>query len=225
MKKAILFDLDGTILDFEKSEEMALKKTFLSHGIPLTEEQVLLYRHINRKWWGMLAEGRASKEYVVVARFEEFLRELEVSLDPKIVAKEYLEFLSEEAYFLPGAEEFLEKMKRKNIRMASITNGVYFVQKKRSRKLKLERFFEFVLTSEEAGFEKPDPRIFQVALERMRLKKEDALYVGDDLKSDLEGAKNAGIDFIFFSPRGDVSTKFPVAKSFEELERIMEELL
>lgn len=221
MKKAVLFDLDGTILDFEKSEETALKKTFLRHGIPLTEEQVLLYKSVNRKWWKMLAEKKVSKEEVVVARFEEFLGEIGSFLDPEKMAKEYLEFLSEEAYFLPGAEGFLKELKRNGFRMAAVTNGVRFVQERRSKKLGLERFFEFVLTSEEVGVEKPDPRIFWIALERMGLKKEDALYVGDDPASDLEGARNAGIDFVLFSPSGDVSREFPVVRNFEELREIL----
>jgi putative hydrolase of the HAD superfamily len=109
--------------------------------------------------------------------------------------------------------------------MAAVTNGVKFVQEKRSRKLRLDRFFDFVLTSEEAGVEKPDPHIFWMALERMKLKKEEVLYVGDDLSSDLKGARNTGIDFVLFSPDGDSSGDFPVARNFEELEKIVEELL
>ncbi|KAF2960177.1 MULTISPECIES: YjjG family noncanonical pyrimidine nucleotidase [unclassified Thermotoga] len=225
MKKGVLFDLDGTILDFEKSEDQALKRTFLKYGIPLTEEQVFLYREINRKWWRLLAEGKVSKDVVVIARFEEFLKTLDLPLDLGEVAKDYLEFLSEEAYFLLGAEEFLEKLKKKDLRMAVVTNGVKFVQEKRSRKLRLDRFFDFVLTSEEAGVEKPDPRIFWMALERMKLKKEEVLYVGDDLNSDLEGARSTGIDFVLFSPEGDSSGDFPVARNFEELGKIVEEFL
>ncbi|PLV56205.1 YjjG family noncanonical pyrimidine nucleotidase [Thermotoga sp. SG1] len=221
MRKAVLFDLDGTILDFEKSEEMALKETFLRHRIPLTEEQVLLYKQINRKWWKMLAEKKVSKEEVVVARFEEFLGKIRSSLDPEIVAREYLEFLSEEAHFLPGAEDFLKELKRNGVRMAAVTNGVRSVQERRSKKLGLERFFEFVLTSEEAGAEKPDPRIFWIALERMGLKREDVLYVGDDPASDLEGARNAGIDFVLFSPSESVPTEFPIARNFKELKKIL----
>lgn len=181
----------------------------------------MLYKSINRKWWKMLAEKKVSKEEVVVARFEEFLGEIGSLLDPEEVAKEYLEFLSEEAYFLPGAEDFLKELKRNGFRMAAVTNGVRFVQERRSKKLGLERFFEFVLTSEEVGVEKPDPRIFWIALERMGLKKEDALYVGDDPASDLEGARNAGIDFVLFSPSGDVSREFPVVRNFEELREIL----
>lgn len=55
----------------------------------------------------------------------------------------------------------------------------------------------------------------------MGLKKEDALYVGDDPASDLEGARNAGIDFVLFSPSGDVSREFPVVRNFEELREIL----
>ncbi|PLV59896.1 YjjG family noncanonical pyrimidine nucleotidase [Thermotoga sp. KOL6] len=225
MKKAILFDLDGTILDFKKSEEIALKKVFLKRKVLLDEEKVFLYTRINRKFWNMLAEGKMSKEKVVVARFKEFLKELNVPFDPREIAIDYLEALSEEAYFLPGAEEFLEEMKEKGYRMAAVTNGIRFVQENRSRKLNLDRFFEFVLTSEEAGFEKPDPRIFWLALERMNLKKCEIVYVGDDLKSDLEGARNAGIDFILFSPEINIIVEnCHVARNFEELKDIIETL-
>ncbi|HNS35538.1 MAG TPA: YjjG family noncanonical pyrimidine nucleotidase [Mesotoga sp.] len=212
------FDLDHTILDFERSEIEALLELFDSRGITLSEEQLSLYRETNSKWWSYLALGEKTKDEVVLGRFVDYCSSIGVSFSPEELNDEYLTRLSKKAYFLPGAREFLTTMRRRGKRMAVITNGVYRVQHNRFLSAGLPEFFEFSLSSEEAGAAKPNPEIFFVAMRRARVQKDEVVYIGDSLESDYRGAENAGIDFIWFGPharrnRGPIN----IAKSYDEL--------
>ncbi len=218
----VYFDLDNTLLDFSKSEKEALISVFERYGVNLTDELVQEYVKINKKWWQYFARGLYSKDHIVVARFEEFLNLLERSdIDPAEVAKGYLERLSNLAYFLPGAKEFLEKLKSKGQRMAILTNGVQTVQEKRCKLLQLERYVEFVLTSEAVGKPKPDPTIFFVASKLSRTNLEKSVYVGDDPIIDFEASRNAGVDFILFDPTGACSFSGKMAKNYDELLKLL----
>lgn len=223
MRHMYFFDLDHTILDFQRSEREALKEVFNSRKITLNHTDYEKYGQINAKWWGFLEEGALTKERVVLGRFEEFCEFLDVNLDPKKLNEEYLTALASSAHFLPGAVPFLEKLKEKSKRMAIITNGVYRVQRSRFIIAGLERFFEFSLSSEEVGVAKPNPEIFYLALKRAKLKKHEVLYIGDNLRSDYLGAKSAGIDFIWFHPQagpGEGPTEF--ARDYVRLWEILE---
>lgn len=214
----VYFDLDNTLLDFSRSEKEALTSIFEEKGFDLTDELINQYVLINKKWWQYYAKGLYPKDYIVVARFEEFLNLLgRTDLNTVEIAENYLEKLSNLAYFLPGAEEFLEKLKSKGQRMAILTNGVQAVQEKRCKLLKLERFVEFVLTSEAVGKPKPDPTIFHVASKMSGVSLEKSVYVGDDPVIDFEASKNADVDFILFDPTGACSFSGKTVKNYDEL--------
>ncbi|HBT38849.1 MAG: HAD superfamily (Subfamily IA) hydrolase, TIGR02254 [Thermotoga sp. 50_1627] len=193
----VYFDLDGTLLDFAKAEREAISTVLAEFGIPLSDDQIRMYVEINKKWWRFLSEGKASKDRIVIARFEEFLSWLRhTEISPAEVSERYLERLSNCGYFLPGAEEFLKKMKALNVRMAALTNGVHSVQERRAKLLKLERFFEFMITSELCGKPKPDPAMFLLAASKSGVPLTQSVYVGDDPVTDYLAAKNAEADFI-----------------------------
>lgn len=215
----VYFDLDGTLLDFARSEREALTAIFSENGVFLTERDVQSYVEINKKWWRAFSEGRFSKERIVVARFEEFISFLgRTDLNVEEISKRYLEKLSQTAHFLPGAENFLKKMKGSKCRMAVLTNGVRTVQENRSKLLKLERFFEFILTSEEAGKPKPDPAMFFAASSKSGIPLNESIYVGDDPTIDFLAAKNAGTDFVLLDlEKTHTSFEGKKVKSYEEL--------
>jgi putative hydrolase of the HAD superfamily len=111
-------------------------------------------------------------------------------------------------------------------RMALITNGIAQVQRPRYTASLLHRFFAVVVISEEAGYAKPDPRIFDPALRMLRLQCDDVLYIGDSISSDMAAAANAGIDFCWYNPGetphpGSLPTRW-VIRSLEELPALLE---
>ena len=219
----VYFDLDNTLLDFSRSERQALNNVFKTLGLELTESDIDTYISINKKWWKLFSDGKYSKDRIVVARFEEFLKFLGINnIEPSVVANMYLEHLSQLAFFLTGAEEMLQKLKDSNQRMAVLTNGVKRVQHSRSKILNLGRYMEFVLTSEEAGRPKPDPALFILASKISGVPLNRSVYVGDDPVTDKQGAQNAGVDFILFDPKNTYNlSDIRVVHNFTELFNIL----
>lgn len=220
--KIIYFDLDNTILDFNKSEEFALKKIFEFLKLNFKDEYLNIYKPINEKWWRLFSEGKFPKDVIVVKRFQEFFETININLDNyEEISKFYLKALSNAAFFIDGAEEFLKTIKEKGIRMAAITNGVESVQQNRAKIAKLNRFFEFILTSEKVGKPKPEPDIFYFAEKLSKVPLSKSVYVGDNIETDYEGAKRANLDFILFDPENKFNVNIKKAKNFSELYELL----
>ncbi|MDK2886509.1 MAG: 2-haloacid dehalogenase [Thermosipho sp. (in: thermotogales)] len=220
----IYFDLDNTILDFNKSEEHALKKVFEFLNLDYKESYLEIYKPINEKWWKLFSEGKFPKHIIVVERFREFFETINVKInDYEKISELYLNGLSSAAFFIEGAEDFLKNLKEIGVRMAAITNGVESVQQSRSKIARLDRFFEFILTSEKVGKPKPEPDIFFYAEKLSKVPLYKSVYVGDNLETDFEGAKRANLDFILFDPENKFDIDIKKASNYEELYRLLTE--
>lgn len=214
----IYFDLDNTILDFSKSEEFALKKIFEFLKLDFKENYLEIYKPINEKWWKLFSDGKFPKHVIVVKRFQEFFETININLDNyEEISKFYLKALSNAAFFIKGAEKFLKTLKGKGARMAAITNGVESVQQSRAKIAKLNRFFEFILTSEKVGKPKPEPDIFYFAENLSKVPLSKSVYVGDNIETDYEGAKRAKLDFILFDPENKFQLDIKKASNYNEL--------
>ena len=86
--------------------------------------------------------------------------------------------------------------------LALVTNGIAAVQNRRFAASPITPYFRSIVISEEVGIAKPDPRIFQPALEKLGVEAADVLYVGDSVTSDMAAARNAGMDFCWLNPKG-----------------------
>ncbi|WP_113929394.1 HAD family hydrolase [Bacillus sp. P14.5] len=110
---------------------------------------------------------------------------------------------------------------KNEVKVAIITNGSTQRQKAKIRNTRLNNCFDIVVISEEAGFSKPDKRIFESAIEKLNVKPGDALFVGDDIYKDIGGSQNAGIKGIWFNPhrsKNDTDIKpYAEIQSLEEL--------
>ena len=215
----VYFDLDHTLLDFEKSEKIALFNMLKHFSIEPKEEYIEIYKPINEKWWKLFSEKIYPKEVIIVERFREFFEKINLDsiYDFKEISKVYLENLSQLAFFFDGAEDLLKKLKNNGQRMAAITNGVEKVQQGRSKILNLHNYFEFVLTSEKVGKPKPDPLIFYEASKLSKVPIEKSIYIGDNPDSDYKGAKNAGMDFILYDPENKHNLNCVKVKNYNKL--------
>jgi HAD superfamily hydrolase (TIGR01509 family) len=155
------------------------------------------YHPINKRLWDGYSRGRISGQRVAVERFRLLLAEL--GLDPgraRALGRAYLACLSRRGDVLPGARRALRLLRRR-FRIAVVTNGYDRVQRARLRAAGLSERFDAVVTSERAGFAKPDPRIVHAALLALRVAGSQALYVGDDLHTDRGAATAAGVRFVW----------------------------
>lgn len=223
----ILFDADGTLLNFLKSEKEAICGAMARFGVILDDEQVRAYSRINDGMWKLLERGEIEKPTLFWRRFEIFCKEYGFDVDPMRLSEIYFDELSQKGYFLDGAEALCESLVGK-VRMAIVTNGDRRVQKSRYAICGLSRFMEGHFISDEIGYEKPDPRFF-LAVERALpdFDRSRTLIVGDSLTSDIRGGIAFGIDTCWYNPNRkeipqDMNVTY-VAHSFDEVYRIITE--
>ena len=200
---AVLFDLDYTLFDSEASEREALNMTLLDNGVSPTVEAITLYKTINKSLWKMLEREAIDLEYLRVNRFEQLLEALNESKDPQILADGYTTNLGKCGKFYPEARPLLERLQGV-VKLAIVTNGVSKTQRLRLEIHDYERYFNAVVVSGEFGIPKPNPAIFNEALDLLGLSKDDnVIMVGDSLSSDMHGAKISGLISCWLNPEND----------------------
>ena len=202
----IFFDLDRTLWDFDASALIAFGELFEKHnlgqkGIPGVETFQKAYNIHNEKLWALYREGNIQKEVLRGLRFKLTLNDFGID-DEQLaeeIGKEYIDISPLRVSLFPGAAEVLEYVAGR-YKTHLITNGFSEVQTVKLKSSGLGVHFRTVVTSEEAGHKKPDPRIFRYAFEKSGAVPEESLMIGDDPEVDIEGARNVGMDQVLFDP-------------------------
>lgn len=203
MYKFLFLDLDDTILDFDKAEEAAIAKAFTDFGIAPTRGNIARYKQINVAQWERFERGEITRDEVLTVRFDIFFAELGVSLDGQYADDVYREYLGIGHYFIDGAQELLEALKRRKLRLFIASNGVAKTQDSRLESAGICPYFEKIFISETTGYHKPEKAYFDYCFSRIEgFRKEEALMVGDSLTSDILGGIRAGIATCWFNPNG-----------------------
>lgn len=193
MIKFLLVDLDDTILDFRKAEQVGLLNTFRHYGIEPTEETISLYLRINADLWRRLERGEVNRKQVNEGRFTELFRQLGREVDGESCAAYYLHQLSLTYDYLPGAEEAVASLAKK-YRLFVASNGTSSVQIPRLAASGLDRYVEKAFISEALGQNKPSKAYFDLCFAQIPdFDPSQAIMVGDSLTSDIQGGINAGI--------------------------------
>lgn len=225
MIKVILWDIDGTLLNFLIAEKNALKKCFEVFGLgECSDEMVENYSTINIRYWQMLERGEMTKPEILVGRFREFLQS--EGLDASIAGEfknEYEGRLPDTICFYPGALEAVKRYKGKYIQCA-VTNGVKAVQDRKLASSGLGELLDYIFISEEVGYEKPVKEFFDKVFETIGdYKPEEVLIVGDSLTSDMKGGVTAGIKTCWFNPRHEANnSKLKLDYEIDDLLKIDE---
>ncbi len=227
MIKFLFLDLDDTILDFHKAERVAIGKTIRAFGAEPTEEVLGRYHEINKWHWEQLELGNMTREEILPGRFAMLFRELGMVVDAALCAKAYEQNLSQGHWFLPGAEEAVERLSKKyELYLAS--NGTAVVQQGRMTSANLYRFFREVFVSQDMGHNKPSKAYFDACFARIPgFERDKAIMVGDSLSSDIQGGINAGIRTVWINPEhkraGKVRPDYEI-EYLSQLEELLETL-
>lgn len=208
MKKyeVILFDVDGTLLDFDKAEERGIEALLVHFGVPVCEENKEKYHVLNQSYWKRLELGELTRDQVLSLRFEEYFGDFGIKVDGMEVDGLYRKELDNSAILIDGAIEILTYLKEK-YSLYVVSNGVASTQYRRLGAAGLDQYFDGIFISEEAGCQKPQAGFFEYCFEKMgRRDAENMLIVGDSLTSDIRGGNGSGIDTCWFNPRGLANT-------------------
>ena len=202
----LLFDLDNTLLDFNKAEEHAFFLTALSQGANFTESDYEAYHKINDKWWKLHEKGLYPRDEIVILRYAEFFKLKNIDLSPEKFNAEYMVNLGEGKFTVPGAEETLKALTSLGAKIYVITNGVVSIQNRRLDGNPIAPYITDMFVSEKIGIPKPDVRYFKAAEKAFGLTfDEKTLIVGDSLTSDVLGGNNVGVKTCWFNPRAIIN--------------------
>ena len=204
--EVIIFDADETLFDFKKSERKAFKNAMLEIGIQYDENYHLkIYQGINTAIWKEFEEGLITQEKLKVERFERLFNKLNIEFDASEFAKSYMKHLADGSFLLDDSIELVETL-HNNYTLSIVTNGLTSVQEKRIRKSVIANYFKDIVISEEIGVSKPNPKIFEHALENIsQADKSKVLMIGDSLTSDIQGGINFEIDTCWYNPNKHVN--------------------
>ena len=201
----IFFDLDHTLWDFDKNSEKAFDLIFKNkYNYIDTAQFITVYIPINQACWKLYQQDKITHIELRYQRLKQSFDALSVEISDKEIEKiatEYIEYLPQFNELFDHTIEVLDYLKTK-YNLHIITNGFAEVQDKKLRNSNISHYFKTITNSEMANAKKPNPIIFDHALQLANATKNNSIMIGDCIDADVQGALNFGISAIFFNPNG-----------------------
>ena len=228
MIKVILWDIDGTLLDFEAAEKAAINQCFASHGMgECTKEMLKRYIAINKKYWQALERGELTKPEILVGRFREFFEKEGLPVEnAESFNAEYQVRLGDTVVFCDNGFELVKKYKNQ-LKQYAVTNGTKVAQDRKLKNSRLDVLLDCIFISDVLGVEKPNKAFFDIVFETIgTYEANEVLIIGDSLTSDMQGGKNVGILTCWYNPKrlentNNISVDFEITNLWE-IEEILE---
>ena len=201
--KAIFFDADGTIVDHKECEKQALAYLFDNIGIGYKDEYQDIFRPLDHELWDSESYDGVpvSRDDIPTYRFKLLFEKISIAYDDYVKANDLFKVgLANSVALMENADQVMEYLYDKNYVLCVVTNGLIELQRPRITNSTIARFVSHIIVSEEVGAHKPNPLIFNALLKRISLNPHDVIMIGDSLKNDIKGAKNANIKAIWFNP-------------------------
>ena len=205
--KDLFIDFDDTLYDTYGNAVIALRETFDTYqlGRYFADPQVFYdaYWEANIDLWSRYSRSEIKRDYLIVERFRRPLsggQGLKVTKELCLeMSDKFLDFCSNKPGVIEGAHELMDYLRRKGYRMHMTSNGFHEVQYKKLAACGLRDYFDSIILSEDAGYNKPSKGYFDYALKMSGAAVETTLMIGDNLNTDIRGALNAGIDALLFN--------------------------
>lgn len=229
--KAIFFDLDRTLWDFEQNASETLVELFhefnfgkLTDSLP--SDFVQSFRKHSQALWSLYDQRLIDKQTLRERRFRLAMDDLDIAPEyrPDSMWNHFLAQCPTRTNLMPGAREILESLS-KNYPLYIITNGFMEVQRKKLEYAGLSSYFKDVIISEEVGYKKPEKEIFELSLNRAGLRNSQAIMIGDSLELDVMGALGAGWEAVWFNPHKIDSAMKPQVNEITDLSELRTLLL
>ena len=210
--KAIFFDIDDTVFDYEASAHIAMGEACADMGIEFKEEYFRGFMHADTKFWNMQKAGILTISEVMDRRADETARVMGIPERADEFRDIFLIKMRTPAVPIDGAEDIIRYAHGMGYRLCTASNGFLIMQTSRLKNSGLSQYFSDIFVSDDLGYEKPDPRFLYEALSRCGLSAADVLMVGDSRETDIKVAESAGMDCCWFDrlKTGDTAGNFTV---------------
>lgn len=203
MIKAVIFDLDNTLYAYDPLDREAIRRVreYVCKECRITDgrfEEAYLYGREETK--RLLGDVAASHNRMLYFQHTlEYLRTYSISMSLHMYDLYWGTFL-ERMKLRDGVREFLDRMHELEIRVMICTDLTAHIQHRKIEALGIARDLYGLVSSEEAGREKPSREIFELCLKKLQLSAGEVFFMGDSMERDVEGAGNAGMQAVWFDP-------------------------
>ncbi len=227
--KDLFVDFDDTLYDTHGNSVIALRETFeafsLERWFPDPQTFYDAYWLANIDLWTRYSRGEITRDYLIVERFRRPLSEgrgLEITEALCLeMSDRFLEFCATKSGVVEGAHELMDYLKGRGYRMHMTSNGFHEVQYKKLAASGLRNYFDTIILSEDAGANKPSKAFFDYALAKSGASVDTTMMIGDNLQTDIIGARDMGLNTILFN-RWDVQPSDIPTHTVAALREIMQ---
>lgn len=200
--RCVFFDLDHTLWDYESNSEDALRELYdvykLGDRFP---EFYKSFVKINTEIWDAYDRGLIERDVIRNERFDRIFQSVGIhNYDLSLqFSKDYINESPRKKNLVPHALELLDYLVEK-YPLYIITNGFEEIQSTKIESSGITKYFKGIVTSARAGCKKPQKEIFEFALRENGFACHDSIMIGDNLLTDIAGARNASVDTVYYNP-------------------------
>lgn len=209
MIKAVLLDVDDTLLDFSASARASMEAAFGEFHLPYDSRVYPTFRRVSDALWLDLEKGLLTRSELLQIRWTNVFRELGIEADGAAFEQEFLRGVRKYIFPVEGALELVQYLApRYTLCIAS--NSELEHQVERLTRCGIYPYIQKMFVSEELGAPKPEPQFFDRCIEALSpLSRDEILLIGDSLTADIRGGIQAGIHTGWFNRRGDTPSELP----------------
>lgn len=202
----IFFDLDHTLWDYDRSAQETLVE--IHQNLKLgemglsTKKLINAFYKVNDHFWHKYNIGEIDRNYIKTQRFQHIFEQTGVDVKYASDASDYfLDVCSQKPYLMPDALTALNYLQGRYT-LHIITNGFLDAQGRKLDSAGIAKYFNVMVTSECANARKPSPEIFQYSLSKAGAEIGSSIMIGDNPRTDIDGAKAYGMKTLFYDPSG-----------------------
>jgi putative hydrolase of the HAD superfamily len=225
----LFIDFDDTLYDTHGNAIIALGELYeFLHLDQYFDDPNIFYDdywNTNIRLWTQYAKGEIERDFLIVERFRHPLSQGK-GLNPTVdycrkASDKFLSLCATKPGLVDGAQELMDYLRGKEYRMHMCSNGFHEVQYKKLHSCGLFDYFTTIILSEDAGANKPSAQFFEYAFKQSGASPQTTLMIGDNFNTDILGAKQAGLDTIYFNRFPDYPAPEPVTHEVHSLRDII----
>lgn len=208
--KTVIFDIDNTLYDFNYSNNIALDKLrdYTAEKFSWSREEFdAKHERSQKDIYALMGYNGICRDRIL--RYKMMMEYSSLPIFPHAARMLELYWTTMLNTLRPyeGACSVMESLKSRGLTIGIGTDMTVYIQMLKLERMNMSSYIDFMVTSEEAGREKPSPELFRMCIEKAKCRADECLFVGDSLEKDYTGAVSAGMSALWFNPRGNESVE------------------